>query len=318
MSCIYNGEVTDTELSTNARGGTEMMRDRLLASVKPELLQGVAIHFSRVRKIHPKFNIFYAHDLINDPENKTLQEGGWRKFNALVFVSYWQRDQYMLAFGIPHDRCHVVHNAIETPKFPIEKSKDEIRFIYHTTPHRGLELLVPIFAKLAEEYDNIHLDVFSSFKIYGWEQRDTQYLDLFETIKNHPAMTYHGTQSNDTVLEALGRSQVFLYPCIWVETSCIAMIEAMAYKNLVIHPDLGALTETQQFGSTVMYHWTPNPNDHAQTVYNTVKGLLDINKLRPGFINTLAHEGGDRLGYTAVETFASRWTDLLEKLHGRR
>ena len=57
MSCIYKGTVVDTNLSTNARGGTEMMRERLLRHVPAELLQDYAIHFSRPREIYSDVKI---------------------------------------------------------------------------------------------------------------------------------------------------------------------------------------------------------------------------------------------------------------------
>jgi hypothetical protein len=43
----------------------------------------------------------------------------------------------------------------------IRKSKERIKLIYHTTPHRGLQILVPVFEKLCEWHDDIELDVFS-------------------------------------------------------------------------------------------------------------------------------------------------------------
>lgn len=318
MSCIYKGKVTDTDLSRNARGGTEMMRDRLLASVKPELLENVAIHLSRPRELHPDVpNILWAHDLVQDPENKILANGGWQKFAKIVFVSWWQREQYMLGFNIPQSHTAVIHNAIEPVKYPIEKDQEVTRFVYHTTPHRGLDILVPVFQALASKFENIHLDVFSSFKIYGWEQRDQQYKDLFEKIKDDTNMTYHGTQDNDTVLKALAKSHFFLYPSIWKETSCIAMIEAMAYKCIVIHPDLAALSETQQFGPSVMYEFHDDPNVHAQRAFDSAANLLQVKNLHPQFINNYVDQRVDFHGLLTLDVFASKWNKLLEELNGK-
>ena len=127
---IYKGDVVESELSANSIGGTEMMRQRLLDNVNRELLEGFAIHFSRPRDIPTDVkNIMYCHDLAGDPENKVLLDGGWEKFEHLVFVSNWQRDQYIMRFGIPYSKCSVIPNAIET-RYDIEdkpKSKT-IRF----------------------------------------------------------------------------------------------------------------------------------------------------------------------------------------------
>jgi hypothetical protein len=52
MSCVYKGSVIDTDLSRNSKGGTEMMRDRLIKYVDKSLLGKVAIHLSRPRKLY--------------------------------------------------------------------------------------------------------------------------------------------------------------------------------------------------------------------------------------------------------------------------
>jgi UDP-glucose:(glucosyl)LPS alpha-1,2-glucosyltransferase len=315
MSCIYRGAVVDTNLSRNARGGTEMMRDRLLTAVPPSLLDNFAIHFSRPRQIYDDVkNIFYAHDLAADPENKILLNDGWKQFAKLVFVSHWQRDQYVNMYNIPYSKCTVIENAIETEFEYTKRPTGPIRFIYHTTPHRGLELLYPIFDMLSKEFDNIHLDVFSSFEIYGWKERDKPYAKLFDALKAHPKITYYGTRSNEEVLIALKQSHIFLYPSIWMETSCIAMIEAIKCGCTVIHPSLGALPETAG-GATVMYDYVEDPNAHANTAYKMTKSLLLKEQKHPGFIDLLAADTIRELNKNSMPIFQSKWVSLLTQLN---
>ena len=255
MSCIYKGVVIDSELSANSKGGSEMMRQRLIDNMDPEVLEKVAIHLSRPRELYDDVpNIFWCHDLSEDPENQILKDGGWQKFTHFVFVTSWQRDQYIMRFGIPYGKCSVICNAVEVKYDPEEKDMETIRFVYHTTPHRGLELLVPIFASLAKEFDNIHLDVYSGFEIYGWKNRDEAYKPLYEQIEQHPNMTYHGVKSNDEVLAALKKSHIFLYPNIWKETSCIALLEAIKSQMICIHPNYGALPETGANATIICGH----------------------------------------------------------------
>ena len=52
MSCIYKGDVVETELSENSSGGTEMMRQRLVDGVGSEVLSKVAVHLGRVRELY--------------------------------------------------------------------------------------------------------------------------------------------------------------------------------------------------------------------------------------------------------------------------
>ena len=292
------------------------MRDRLLRYVDKGLLEKVVIHFSRVRPeniIEGVPNIFFAHDLINDPESRILSNGGYRKFSKLVFVSYWQRDQYMLAYNIPYECCTVIENAIEKNFVPQTKPTDTINFIYHTTPHRGLQLLYPVFSQLAMIHENIHLDVFSSFGVYGWAERDKQYEMLFDQLRRHPNITYHGAQPNDEVLEALDKSHIFLYPCIWQETSCIAMIEAIKSGVLVIHPNLAALPETAS-ECTKMYDYTENSQTHMNKCFHITNSVINSIKDDPLYLEKYTHNPRCQLPVNSIESFTDKWSKLLSSL----
>lgn len=314
MSMIYKGEVLESELSANSKGGTEMMRQRLLDKAEPGLLEKVAIHFSRPREIPADVpNILYCHDLAEDPENNILLENGWDKFQKLVFVTAWQRDQYIMRYNIPYSKCMVIPNAIEKRYEAEEKNTETIRFIYHTTPHRGLELVYPVIDALSKEYKNIHLDVYSSFAIYGWVQRDEPYNDLFKRIHEHPNMTYHGSVPNKQVLDALDKANIFLYPSVWKETSCIALIEAIRSGCVCIHPNFGALPETAS-NATIMYDFDEDPSRHANLAYAITKSVLEHQKNDPHFLNRFARS--DRFGLVPndINTFQNLWNKTLREI----
>lgn len=314
MSCIYKGEIINTDLSANAMGGTEMMRQRILDNVDPDLLKNFAIHLSRPRELYDDVpNIFYCHDLAEDPENSILKDGGWEQFYHFVFVSAWQRDQYIMKYDIPYSECSVIYNAIEKQYAPRNKDTSQIRFIYHTTPHRGLELLVPIFDALARQHSNIHLDVFSSFSIYGWESRDAEYRQLFDQIANHPHMTYHGAVDNETVLRTLDNAHVFLYPNIWKETSCIAMIEAIKSQVICVHPNFGALPETGA-NATIMYDYNEDPQLHANYCYSVANQLITTINSDSQYFNKFTTSDRFNLARNNIASFKTLWNALLRNL----
>lgn len=316
MSALVKGEISDTNLSRNARGGTEQMRDRLLRYIDRDLLQKVVIHFSRVRDeniISGIPNVMYCHDLIGDPESRILANGGFRKFSKLVFVSYWQRDQYMLAYNIPYQHCTVIENAVEKQYEPKSKPVDSINFIYHTTPHRGLQLLYPVFDQLTKIHDNIHLDVFSSFGVYGWAERDRQYEPLFNQLRQHPNITYHGAQPNDVVLKSLDKAHIFLYPCIWQETSCIAMIEAIKSGVLVIHPNLAALPETAS-ECTMMYDYTEDTQSHMNRCFHRTNSVINSMKSDPLYLDKFLNNEKNKLPVNSIDVFTDKWNRLLSGL----
>lgn len=261
------------ELSAKAHGGTELMKRWLWNALEPEVRESVHLITTRVREIDPdRPNVLWVHDLVGDPECEHLRDAEARKrFAKIVFVSRWQFDQFRLAYGITYDESEIIPNAIEPFTEPWSQDTETIRLIYHTTPHRGLEILVPVVEYLTSRDGlNLHLDVFSSFRAYGWPERDKQYADLFERIRENPNMTYHGFKTNDVIREALLNTDIFAYPCIWQETSCIALMEALSAGCHCIVPDFSALVETGTPFAT-FYRWSENPNRHAANVAEIIR-----------------------------------------------
>jgi len=264
------------DLNKNARGGTELMQERLHSSIDPDLLSKFQIIPSRVRELEDdKKKILWLHDLPNDPESAHLSEAKSReRFDKIVCVSDWQMQLYNLISNVPYSDCIVIKNAIDPIPVKVKEYNGTINLIYHTTPHRGLEILVPVFEELCKLHDNIHLDVYSSFEIYGWKDRDVQYQELFDRCRAHEKISYHGSVSNEEIREALVRSHIFAYPSIWPETTCLAVIEAMSAKNIVVCPNYAALPETCS-NFAMMYPYTENKNAHAVQFAHTLNNAIE-------------------------------------------
>ena len=270
------------EMNQNAMSGSELMMTELCKEFDEEFLEPFHITLSRVRDLpEDKIRILWCHDLPEDPESeKALGNQGWRRFHRIVFVSNWQAQRFIEKYGIPWSRTMVLRNALHEIDVDIEKKwtlkeDDTIRFVYHTTPHRGLALLVPAFRELCNRHENIHLDVFSSFKLYGWDDSDKTFEPLFNEIRNHENMTYHGSVSNDEVREHLKQAHVFAYPCVWTETSCRALIEAMSAGCVCIHPNNGALFETAS-SWTFMYPYHEDNSKHASGHYQMLHNAIEM------------------------------------------
>jgi len=259
----------ENEISKNSNGGTEISKRSIANLIDDNLANEFQIIASRVRDLNPeKIRVYWQHDLAEDPEVQHLKNhNSLNRFHKLVFVSNWQLEDFHTKLGLPLNENVQV---IENPIVPIEahqKESDKVNLIYFSTPQRGLELLVPVFEELSKKHDNIHLNVFSSFKIYGWDNADQAYEPLYKRIREHPKMTYHGFANQDTVREYLKKSHILAYPCIWKETSCRVLIESMSAGLMCVHPNLAALPETSA-GLTTMYQFNEDVNKHANLFYN--------------------------------------------------
>lgn len=301
---------------TQAMGGTELMNKALMERVDSSLLDEFHIIKSRVRKVDPdKKNVLWLHDLWGDPESTHLKNPESRKrFEKLVFVSNWQLSTYNMGLGVPYSESTVLRNAID----PIDvnwkdKPDDVIKLIYHTTPHRGLDIVFAVVDKLSEIYgDKIHLDVFSSFEAYGWKERDQPYLQLFEMIKKHPQMTYHGFQPNYTVREYLQKAHIFAYPSIWQETSCIAAIEAMSAGCEIVCSNLAALPETTG-GWADMYQFNEDISEHANIFANKLYSAIETRR-EESISKKLIMQKNWVDNFYNWDLRAAEWTNLLQGL----
>ena len=299
-----------------AMGGTELMNQALYDRVDNALLDQFYIIKSRVRWTDPKRkNLLWLHDTFDDPESQHLKDEERRKrFAKLIFVSNYQLQTYNMGLGVPYHESIVLKNAIDPISLvDTTKSKDQIKLIYHTTPHRGLNIAVAAVQKIAEMLgDKIHFDVFSSFKAYGWEERDEPYKEVFDTIRKHPNMTYHGYRPNDVVRDALKEAHIFAYPNIWPETSCISAIEAMSAGCEIVCPNFAALPETTgnwanmyQFDERVQEH----ANIFANRLYSAITNLYDENVQKK-----LIYQKNWADNFYNWDLRAAEWTNFLKGL----
>lgn len=265
-----------TGLNEDGKGGTELMAARISEGINPQMSKHFQIIHSRFADCvldKTKKKILVVHDLPQDSMYDKLMDK-IDKFDQIVFVSYWQQQMFNAYRGVPFSKGTVIRNAIE----PIEahtKPDDTINLVYFSTPHRGLDIVYAAFNEIAKEYDNVQLNVFSSFQLYGWPENDAPYHELFDKLRAHPKINYYGSVSNDRIREELKSNHILAYPSVWQETSCLTLIEAMSAGLFCVHSSLGALPETS-FGMTAMYDYHEDRHLHAQRFYNELRSAVEL------------------------------------------
>jgi glycosyltransferase involved in cell wall biosynthesis len=303
-------------MNTNkvARGGTELMAARI-NSLPPELLSKFQITHSRVRGLDKtKKQIYLLHDLPGDPEVEHLRNGGWQKFDKLVFVSHWQQQMYNLILGVPYSAGTVLQNAIDPCIASRKESSDVCRLIYFSTPHRGLNILSAAFKELRKEFgQRIELSVFSSFDLYGWEERDKPFGDLFRELTSTKGVTYSKSVSNSRIRSELLNHDVLAYPSIWPETSCLVLIESMCHGLKCVHSSLAALPETS-LGLTNIYTYDERPQVHLKVFVDSMRSVV-YNHLEGKSIPPYTMQIANDL--YSWEARSKQWTTLLDNIwHG--
>lgn len=275
------------EFSKSAKGGTEIIKYGLQDRLPKELLSKFQIITDRFQKLdESKIRIYWCH---LDPEQneqgrsylghqdiKPLANGGWNKFHKIIFVSHHQMENWINKYDIPRSHCTVIKHALEPIKLK-EKPKDKIVLVHHSNPQRGLSLLVDVFERLCEEYDNIELKVHSSWKIYGMESWHEEYKnsDLYQRLDKHPKIKNIGYLPNEELKKSLASSHIFPYPNIMIETFCLSLLEAMSAGLLCVHPNYGCLPETAS-NWTMMYDYHEKIISHEEKFYEQLKKAIEV------------------------------------------
>lgn len=296
-----------------ARGGTELVSEQL-ANRLPDWALKKAQIISRPQDIdYDRLQVFWAHDMPESAaflSNETLRSA----WDGIVFVSYWQQSVYALNAGVPFSAGEVIKNAI-VPLPENKKPDGPIKIIYHPTPHRGLELLVPVFDELSKEYD-INLEVYSSFDIYGWPEKNAAYQELFDFCREHEKINYYGSRPHDEVRAAVVDAHIFAYPSIWLETSCMAAMEAMSGRCLMVAPHWGALPETMA-NYNISYSWTEDVEEHKKIFARKLRQAIE--SVRSEQTSVLLDEQkrfADR--FYNWDRRVEQWVDYIDRLEKTR
>jgi glycosyltransferase involved in cell wall biosynthesis len=275
------------DFSKSSKGGTEIIKYGLQDRLPQELLSKFQIVTDRFEELdETKIRLYWSHlnpeyseqtlEYFAYKDARPLANGGWNKFHKLIFVSYTQMENWIREYDIPRHHCNVMKNALEPVELQ-EKPKNKIVLVHHSNPHGGLSLLVNVFERLCEEYNNIELKVHSSWNIYGMNksQEDYEKSDLYQRLERHPKIHNNGYLPNEELKKSLASSHIFPYPNIIPETFCLSLLEAMSAGLLCVHSALGALPETAS-NWTMMYDYHEKIPQHEERFYQELKKAIEI------------------------------------------
>jgi glycosyltransferase involved in cell wall biosynthesis len=174
------------------------------------------------------------------------ERDAWAGF---ALISGWQVETYRRRFDLPVERTVILRNAMAPafaglPPRAAREPGDPPVFAYTSTPFRGLDVLLDAWPFIRGALPGARLQVFSSMAVYQKGGEADEYAGLYQRCRATPGVEYIGSLAQPDLARALHRVDALTYPSTFAETSCIAVIEALAAGCLVFATDLGALRET--------------------------------------------------------------------------
>lgn len=301
-------------VAENSMGGTELTSLGLFSRLPDNLKDGFEWVISRYEKEleGKKPALYWVHDLPQDPMHDHLKEiGGIDKFEKIIFSSHWHMQMFKAYLQVPYHKSIVMKTAIDTiPEHKKPKNEGKLRLAYFSTPQRGLDVLLTALEML--DRDDFVLDVYSSFKLYGWEKNDEPYKPLFERCEELEYINYIGTVPHKDMLNALKKSHILAYPSTWEETSCRVVMEAMSAKMAIVAPNYGALPETCT-NYSFMYQWDERKLEHAEAFADVLEDVLD-SYWEDEIQEILSHQKWYADKYYSWDYRIDKWIDFLVHL----
>lgn len=175
-------------------------------------------------------------------------------WDDIVCVSDWQRRDIIERYGCDPQRVMVMRNAIAPAFEGLFASEAEfsdaktgrMRLAYTSTPYRGMQFLRDVFPPYRMANPDATLDVYSSMAVYmeGEDEDRRKFSGFYDALAAVDGVSLVGSLPQPELAQRLRGSHVLAYPNAFPETSCIAVMEALAAGLRVVTSDLGALPET--------------------------------------------------------------------------
>ena len=175
------------------------------------------------------------------------------KIKNIFCLTEWHCDFFLKTFPQFSRITHPLHYGIDFANFLNQDRKIKkvpYSFIYSSFPNRGLRVVLQMWPKIVDRYPQAVLHIFTDVNnkwandFYPEELEEVRnLLDIYK--ETHPySVINHGWMDKKTLANYWKQSEVWLYPCTFMETFCLTALECALTRTLAITNDLAALQDT--------------------------------------------------------------------------
>jgi len=227
------------------------------------------------------------HDLIPTGEVIIKNE----KLKNIFCLTEWHRQQFLSLFPEMISKSKVLNYGINISDFQNSQiKKNPYQFVYSSFPHRGLLELLQMWPDIVKRYPianlQIHCDVNNEWVNTVQKEHLQEIKSLLNKYNEKPdyyRVHYRGWTSKKELYDTFIRSEVWFYPCTFLETFCLTALEAAITKNLVITSSLGALQETVGERG-IMIPGEPQTLNWKQKAISALFSVLEDSRLKNSLI----------------------------------
>lgn len=250
-----------------------------------------------------------------------IAPGEREAWDRVVFVSDQQRRDYVAAFGVDG----VVRLNAPSPPFTAGTERAPWyfetgagpSFAYSSAPGRGMDFLLMAFPTIRAAIPDATLRIYSDQALYQVPPERDDYTVYYEVAKALPGVEHVGSMPQAKLAEALRGADYWAYPTVFVETSCIAMMEAGAAGCGLITSSVGALSETAA-GHATLVDPLPNKAGWSKAYAAAVIDRVRRDRADPTAARARLEEQARHFRSMTWDVRAGEWETMIEALRTAR
>ena len=259
---------------------------------------------------------FWAHDMNAIPARGATgdvlrQRAG--ELDGIFCLSPSHRDAFARTHRLDASKIVVTRNGLTPERFAGSEERRSFRFIYSSSPDRGLDTLLELFPRIRERLPEAELHIFYGFE--NWDRalgmrvdRDAEaWRDRIRAAMQQPGVFFRGRVGQRELAREMMRSDIWFYPTRFEETYCITALEAQMAGALCVASDLGALRTTVA-DRGVLLGGDAYSEEYRRLAVETVVALLMDRERRDAF-------AGRGRAWAAEQTWdavAAEWQGIFE------
>lgn len=241
-------------------------------------------------------------DNFQGPWGPRIVEG---KPDHVFGLSRWHCNHLARLYNVNREQLALVPNGIDLSRFdrsasgfPVEEHpRQQRKFIWSSSPDRGLDVLVNMWPQIREEWPDAELHVF-----YGWHSINK----ILEIQPDHPLINFkigieealdeigreaggiywHDRVGQDRLAQEMMTADMWLYPTYFMETFCITALEAQAAGAIPLVNAIGGMPELIANPVLKVHGWPNNVSFQKQYI-ERLKTIINLpNDLKASMRNT--------------------------------
>lgn len=243
--------------------------------------------------------------------------------HAVAALSPWHAE-FLIHSGLEMKNGRVISlpNGVDTSRYPREIFEEKVRgytnkanpkFVYSSSPDRGLWHLLKVWGLILKSFPDAQLDICYGLDKYlqhmRWaHSREAQMCVEIEELLNQPGVVNRGKIGQTELAKLQLEADAWLYPLdpLWpTETGCITAVENAAAGNPLVFSKADCLES--EFGRIGVGVDLPFDAEEFGRVVQVVLTDEDLRKTMQARARRFAQE-------RSWDLIGAKWVDMLEKI----